>query len=71
MQQRLCKKYGLKCLLSLGNFKKGKDGSRTLPQVSPSQWGFYLADEPNAHEFPLLAKEVAAVRAEAPGSMCA
>jgi hypothetical protein len=69
LQQGLCKQYGLKCLLSLGNFKKTKNGNRTLPQLSPSQWGFYLADEPNAHEFPSLAKEVAAVRQEAPGSM--
>ena len=69
LQQRLCEKYGLKCLLSLDNFKEAKNGSRMLPQVSPTQWGFYLADEPNAHEFPSLQKDVAAVRAEAPGSM--
>ena len=69
LQQRLCEKYGLKCLLGLDNFKKAKNGSRTLPQLSSTQWGFYLADEPNAAEFPGLAKDVAAVRKEAPGSM--
>ena len=69
LQQRLCEKYDLKCLLSLENFKKTKNGSRIVPQLSSTQWGFYLADEPSAHVFPSIAKDVAAVRQEAPGSM--
>ena len=67
LQQQLCAKYGLKCLLRLDNFKAAKNGTRTLPAASPSQWGFYLADEPNAHAFPSLAQDVASVRAAAPG----
>ena len=69
-QQALCEKYNLKCLLRLDSFKKAKDGSHPkLPQLSPTQWGYYLSDEPNALTFPSLANEVASVRKAAPGSM--
>lgn len=70
LQSSLCEKYNLKCLLRLDSFSKGKDGSKPkLPQLSATQWGFYLADEPNAHTFPSLAQQVASVREDAPGSM--
>ena len=69
-QQSLCEKYSLKCLLRIDSFKQAKNGSKPeLPQLSPTQWGYYLADEPNAHSFPSLASEVASVRKDAPGSM--
>jgi len=68
-QQRMCAKYDLKCLLN-GAAYRAKDGSMAgAPQRSASNWGFYLRDEPNAHEYPALAKQVAAVRAASPGSM--
>ena len=65
-QQALCEKHTLNCLLRLDSFKKSK---ASLPQASATQWGFYLADEPKATSFPSLAKQVAEVRKEAPGSM--
>ena len=62
LQSSLCEKYNLKCLLRLDSFKKAKDGSKPkLPQLSATQWGFYLADEPNAHAFPSLAQQVRAL----------
>ena len=69
LQQQLCDKYGLKCLLRLDTFGAAPNGSRVLPQPSKTQWGFYLGDEPNAHAFPSLRQTVAGVRASAPGSM--
>jgi hypothetical protein len=65
LQQRLCQQYNLKCILPLPS----SISNDTWPQLSPTQWGFYLADEPSAHQFQSLAKDVAAVRVSAPRSM--
>ena len=59
----LCRKHGLKVLVwHLGlSAEKLPDG--------PACWGYHLRDEPNAKDFPSLARRVAAMRKAHPGRL--
>jgi hypothetical protein len=74
-QLRLCAAHGLKCTLNIGDYatskgeKAGWKIDKPLPPTSPSNWGFYLKDEPYAGEFRGLAATVAQVRARDPAAL--
>ena len=67
-----CSKHGIRAIVYDGNFNAYQDLpalSKLIKKVNdhPAVFGYHLKDEPNADEYPALAKAVELVKKEAPG----
>ncbi|MCC6235391.1 MAG: hypothetical protein IT580_22320 [Verrucomicrobiales bacterium] len=58
-QLRLCERFGLRAIIEPGQASPLPDG--------PACWGYQLVDEPNASQFPDLARRAAVIREQRPG----
>ncbi len=61
-QLRLCERFGLRALVP-------PEGKPSRPPDSAACWGYLLADEPSAADFPALAGRVARLRQSDPGRL--
>ncbi len=77
-QLELCKKYGMKSIISLPGFVKGATEGRianvdVIQQESFSDhdacWGYMLRDEPSAKDFPNLSYMVNHIKTSHPGKL--